>query len=316
MAPLTQARSGRLRTPRKYFALRSAARRIARSGRVQVVHAHYLLPMGVVARGVARAAGLPYVVTAHGTDVRNAESSAAVRARTEPVVRDAALVIAVSQQLAQRLRALYPGIAVAVVDMGVDTDVFAPPALDASPVGGHHVVAVGNLLPNKNHSRLIDAVGSLPETRLTIVGDGPLRDELHAQVIGAGLAQRVTLAGRLPRAGVADLLRTAEVATLVSIDEGYGLAALEAAACGCQVVVGANLPVAGDLDDVATRVDPLDAGHLASALAGALAAGRRSSTQARASVSGRSVCDRAREVGDVLVSVTSAAISGMSTGDE
>ena len=91
-----------------------------------MIYAHFLFPTGAIAAQAARRAGIPYVVTAHGQDVRNLDRRAARRA-TEGSLRRAAGVIAVSEYLAGELRgrglALPP---LHVVNMGVDLERFAP----------------------------------------------------------------------------------------------------------------------------------------------------------------------------------------------
>src|SRR6476646_5022301 len=68
-------------------------RRVNRSGRPDVVWAHFLVPSGLFAAQV----DAPLVVTAHGRDVRNIGSIPGIAALTRRVVRRASTVIAVSQ---------------------------------------------------------------------------------------------------------------------------------------------------------------------------------------------------------------------------
>ena len=73
---------GGWRTLLKYARLDRRARAAARSSRPDVVWGHYLVPTGTIARRAARAAGVPYALTAHGTDVANAERSPRIRKAT------------------------------------------------------------------------------------------------------------------------------------------------------------------------------------------------------------------------------------------
>ena len=66
-------------------------------------YAHYLFPTGAAADLAARAAGIPFVLTAHGQDVRNLARTS-VRRATAGALRRAAGVIAVSHHLAEALR--------------------------------------------------------------------------------------------------------------------------------------------------------------------------------------------------------------------
>jgi alpha-1,6-mannosyltransferase len=133
------------------------------------------------------------------------------------------------------------------VPLGVDLDAFSPwnpPVADAPSwsAGSHHrAVCVGRLSPEKHVRDSIAAIHQLVRsgrlTELLVVGDGPQRGELER--LAAGLPVR--FAGHVgDRAVVADVLRRADVAIVPSPAETFGLAALEALACGTPVVAAAN----------------------------------------------------------------------------
>ncbi|HSJ73525.1 MAG TPA: glycosyltransferase, partial [Miltoncostaeaceae bacterium] len=179
VAAIDSRASGPLRTPAKYAALARGAMREA--GRADVVYAHFLFPTGAVAAAASRRTRIPYVVTAHGQDVRNLERRGPRRA-TEGALRGASAVIAVSAHLAAELGAA--GIAlppVHVVNMGVDLGRFAPGDRGAArarlglPADGPLVVAVGGLTERKNPLTLLQAFARVrarrPGARLALVGD-------------------------------------------------------------------------------------------------------------------------------------------------
>ena len=97
-------------SPVKYARLTADAVRAARRVKPDVVFAHFLFPAGAAGLAAARAARVPLVVMAHGTDVANLQR-APLRALTRPVVRGAAAVIANSRWLATRLEDHYAGLA-------------------------------------------------------------------------------------------------------------------------------------------------------------------------------------------------------------
>lgn len=125
---------------------------------------------------------------------------------------------------------------VIAVPNGVDE--FFSPGVDRS--ASPSVVAVGRLAPVKRFDRVIDAVvearGSVPDLSLTIVGDGPLRSELEAQVARRDAAAYVRFAGYVGRSELVDHYRQAWVVASGSIAEGWGLSLTEAAACGAPAV--------------------------------------------------------------------------------
>jgi glycosyltransferase involved in cell wall biosynthesis len=217
---------------------------------------HFLFPGGEAARRAARAASVPYAVVAHGQDVINAESSSWLRGRTRRVLDDAGLLVAVSQQLADRLGAACPLPAgVLIAHMGVDRAAFRPGDRDiaASALGPEPKRPLVVQIGVKNAAPLAAAVANI---------DG----ELWLAGTGVGVPGARML-GRQPPADVPRLLRAADVAAFVPEREGYGLGALEAMACGVPVVVSQTIPVAADLPPTSSvPVDPRDPAAISAGL--------------------------------------------------
>jgi glycosyltransferase involved in cell wall biosynthesis len=269
-------RHGPVRTPAKYASLAARAAKAAR--RADVIYAHYLFPTGAVAATAARTAGIPYVITAHGQDVRNLERGG-VRRATARAVSGAAAVIAVSRHLAEALRGagldLPP---VHVVNMGVDTERFAPRdraaarALLRLEPAAPLVLAVGGLTERKNPLRLLQAFARVraarPGTRLAFVGDGPLAAAVDAGARRLGVERDVIRTGALRHEEVEDWVAACDVLAMVSLTEPLGIAALEALAGGRPVVatrIGGTREVVPD-PRAGRVVDPYDPGAIARAI--------------------------------------------------
>ena len=98
------------------------------------------------------------------------------------------------------------------------------------------VVAVGRLAPVKRFDRVIDAVVAarplVPGLTATIVGRGPLADDLQARIDAAGAGSYIRLAGRVDDDALIDLYRSSWLVTSGSIAEGWGLSLTEGAGCG------------------------------------------------------------------------------------
>ena len=131
------------------------------------------------------------------------------------------------------------------VPLGVDLDTFSPQAGRARYVGEGQILLVhcGRLSAEKRPQRSLTTLATLRAAglpvRLVVAGDGPLRSRLVRRAARAGLP--VTFAGFLPgRADLAALLASADVAIAPGPAETFGLAALEALACGTPVVVSAE----------------------------------------------------------------------------
>ncbi len=266
---------GGLRAPLKWLRLFSAARRGARAGRPDVVVGHFLFPGGEAARRAARTTSVPYAVFAHGQDVVNAESSSWLRGRTRRVLDGAALFVAVSQPLADRLGAVCPLPAnVLIAHMGVDRTVFRP---------GDRDIAAGALGPEPRRPLVVQigVKNGATLARAAADSDGEL------WLAGPGAAvPGARMLGVVPPADVPRLLRAADVAAFVPEREGYGLGALEAMACGIPVVVSQTIPVAADLPGAcAVAVDPRDPAAIAAGL-------RAASLLARDDPAGQEAADR------------------------
>ncbi len=244
----------------QFFALRRAVRR----HRPAVLHAHWIIPQGIVAR--LAAPRVPLVVTTLGGDLY-ALNDPLSRWLKRRVLRRAAAVTVMSEDMRQRAIALGANPdATHVMPMGAATKAFAAAALAAPRASGAtmELLAVGRLVEKKGFGVLLDALRALsPEAwHLTIVGDGPLRAALEKAA--AGLP--VTFVGQLSRAELAAADAAADVAVFPSVraasgdQDGLPVALLEAMAAGCAVVVSdlpglADAVVDGDSGLVVTSGD-------------------------------------------------------------
>jgi glycosyltransferase involved in cell wall biosynthesis len=105
--------------------------------------------------------------------------------------------------------------------------------------GPLRLIAIGTLDSRKNFEEAIRAVSATSNTHLTIVGDGPLRNDLADQIGRAGLLDRVNLVGA--RSDIPALLDQHHALLSTSKFEGFGLVAAEAMSRGCPVIAP-NVP--------------------------------------------------------------------------
>ncbi|WP_353114215.1 glycosyltransferase [Microbacterium sp.] len=129
-------------------------------------------------------------------------------------------------------------------------------------------ISVGRLSPEKNHARLIRAFLAVhaehPETRLLIVGGGPLHGELQRQIVEAGAEHVAFLTGR--QRNPYALMAAADCFVLSSLYEGQPMVLIEAAVCGLPVVSTSFGSVVGALPEGAIRVVDQDDDALAAGL--------------------------------------------------
>lgn len=243
----------------------------------------------------ARRRHAPFVSHFHGpwADEAAAAGSAsraarAARLRIERAVhREAAAVVTLSaafRRLAIERYGVEPWRA-HVIRPGVDLAAFAPGDAGEArarlglPADAFVVVAARRLVARMGIDTLLDAWPPGDGSLLLVVGDGPERDRLERRAPGSA-----RFLGRVSDEVLADVYRAADLAVLPSLAlEGFGLAALEALACGTPVVAAdvGGLPEAIDglADDL--LVPPGDAAALRARLADARSGARPLPSRAR-----------------------------------
>lgn len=199
------------------------------------LHNHFSKASCSVAMLTSELSGIPFSFTMHGPDI----FFEADRWHLDEKIARAAFVACISDFC--RSQAMLFSDArhwdrLHVVHCGIEPAHYAPLA-DRTP--GAHLVFVGRLAAVKGVPVLLEAlaeVADLPGIRLTLIGDGPERAALEAQVARLGLQGIVTFAGYLDSAGVAGVLKTADALVLPSFAEGLPVVLMEAMAAGLAVV--------------------------------------------------------------------------------
>lgn len=211
--------------------------RAVRRHRVDIIHAHtsHAHTIACIARTIARRAK---VVVSRRVDFapRNTPFN-----RWKYSLPDT--FVAVSTCIARVMREF--GIdesRLTVVHSGTDASRFNVKPISRAqlgvPDGGPLLGCVAALVGHKDHVTLLDAMPlilrRLPELRLLLVGEGPLRPQIEARIKALNIGQSVTLLGH--RSDVPRILKALDAFILSSKEEGFGGAALEAMACGLPVV--------------------------------------------------------------------------------
>jgi rhamnosyl/mannosyltransferase len=255
-----------------------ALRRAARQADLVALHTPF--PLGDL--GLLLAQGVPLVVHWHADIIRQRRAARLLSPLIRRTLARAARIVVSHPGAADASPWLAPVAATcAVVPYGVDAEAWAAlspeEAAEAEALRARHprlVAALGRLVPYKGFEVLVEAMASVDGTAV-IVGEGPEKPRLAARIAALGLAGHVLLAGGLPRPRVKALLHAARVFAFPSVSpaEAFGIAQLEAMACGLPVVNTA-LPtavpgVARDGQEAIT-VPPGDAGALAVALSALL----------------------------------------------
>jgi glycosyltransferase involved in cell wall biosynthesis len=199
--------------------------------------------------------------------------------------RRATALVCSSQITADRLEAwLHPTVPVHVIHLGVDLARFSPeeptPRFDAAAVeragvAEPYVLFLGTIEPRKNVPGLVRAFDRIadrhPGVRLVLAGGrGWGWPESEVAIAAARHAGRIVVLGFVDDDALPSLLRRARAVVYPSFEEGFGLPALEALACGAPLVTTTGTSMAEVAGDAAVLVAPGDEDGLAAALDGVL----------------------------------------------
>ena len=224
-----------------------------RFGDFDVIDGHFLYPDGVAAVLLGRWFGKPVVLSARGSDANIAARERVAGACVRWAARRAAAVIAVSEALRESLDSCgVPRAAITVLRNGVDPQMFGQRDRDSARlelgIAGPTLLCVGNLVPEKGHALVIEALARLPGVHLIAIGSGPQGAILRAAAARAGVADRVSWLAPVPQESLANYYVAADVTVLASTREGMPNVLLESLACGTPVVATA---VGGSVEIVA-----------------------------------------------------------------
>jgi colanic acid/amylovoran biosynthesis glycosyltransferase len=243
--------------------------RMLTEGQFEHLHCHFGNSGSSTALVAAKVAGVAFSVTCHGSELSDPQAN-----QLPEKLRESAFIVCVSKSGKARLmhacarsewRKLH------VVRCGLPE----PGPIDATARSGRipEILCVGRLSPEKGHLVLLEAFGKLKErgipAKLSIVGDGPMKDALAERTEELGLRDIVAFTGPLEPAEVARRYRSCYLTVLASFSEGVPVALMESLA-HARPVVATNVGGVCELVDDGVNglvVPPGDPEDLAIALA-------------------------------------------------
>jgi glycosyltransferase involved in cell wall biosynthesis len=237
-----------------------------------LIHAHYALPAGGAAAPFAREHELPLVVSVHGGDVLGPLlKGPAAQASVTEVLSGASQVLCNSRATLGRVSELVRGDErLRVVYLGASAPDNPLPKRPRPTVA-----TLAHVVPRKRHADVLEALQTLDVDWL-VIGDGPELPLLRRAANDLGLQGRIEFAGQLPPSEALRRLASAHVMAMPSEDEAFGVAYVEALACGLPAI---GLETEGGPAEIASLgpgmllVPPRDPAALAEAIRRALADG-------------------------------------------
>lgn len=246
-----------LQLPFFVAALWMSSLRLMREWKPDLIHAHWIIPQGVVACLAARNR-IPVLCTSHGGDLHGLQSRFFQMLKGWALKRCRAVTV-VSRSMVQKIKALAPDTPVEVVPMGTELHSLFTPPEDPTTRKDNEIVFVGRLVEKKGLRYLLEAFAILHRSRsdltLTIAGDGPLMEGMRNQVSVLGQEGNVAFLGGVRQRELPDLYRRATLAVFPFVvardgdQEGFGLVLVEAMGCGCPVI-------ASDLPAIRQSIEP------------------------------------------------------------
>ncbi len=217
-----------------------------------VIHAHWVLPGGLIAALVGLLTKTPFIISLHGSDIYVANRNIAFKWVTEWIFRRAKYVTACSQELFDQAESLGAKGKIKLIAWGADPNRFKP--LDnKSDVRKQYgwkndelvICSLGRMVSKKGFDRLITAFATLRDKKnlkLVIGGEGPLKKDLITQTFQLGLKNKVEFPGNISWCDVGNFLGAADLFVLPSVRDksgnidGLPTVLLEAMACGLACV--------------------------------------------------------------------------------
>jgi L-malate glycosyltransferase len=209
--------------------------------RPDVIHTHFAVPSGALAWALSVFTGVPYILTAHLGDVPGGVPEKTgkwfrwLEPFTKPIWKRAKKVIAVSEHTRHLALRHYP-VEVDVIPNGADVKLHAPAEIHVNRPP--HLVFAGRFMPQKNPLAIIQILSQLKDLNWTcsMLGDGPMFDEVKLEIEKHHMAERFHLPGWVTPDDVLDQFSKSDILFMPSLSEGLPVVGVQALVNGLAIV--------------------------------------------------------------------------------
>jgi glycosyltransferase involved in cell wall biosynthesis len=216
--------------------------RTIREVQPDVIHCHFAVPAGALGWMLSRLTGTPYLLTVHLGDVPGGVPEKTDRwfrwlfPFTPPIWKRARKVVAVSEYTCRLAEQYYP-VSMEIIPNGVELD-----QLDLIPQQIHAPVQLlfaGRFMPQKNPIQSINILAQLIDLpwNCSMIGDGPLLNDVKKLSKDLGLFDRIKFTGWVTPEEVLDHLSKADILLMPSLSEGLPVIGVQALSKGLALVV-------------------------------------------------------------------------------
>jgi len=249
--------------------------RFIRLNRPDIIHTHFAVPSGALAWALSIFTGIPYILTAHLGDVPGGVPEKTgkwfrwVEPFTHPIWKRAKKVIAVSDYTRQ-LALKHYAVNIQVIHNGADVKHLSPSAIKVNTPP--RLVFAGRFVPQKNPFAIVQILSDLKDLdwHCSLLGDGPLLEDVKREIEKTGLSERFDLSGWVTPDVVLDRFSKSDILLMPSLSEGLPVVGVQALATGL-AIVASNIGGFFDLVDNARNgylIDAQDIPAFSSALRG------------------------------------------------
>jgi len=210
-----------------------------------VINAHVPLPDGYACIPSSRRLNIPMVTTVHGSSIYKSAKNPICRQQIRSTFESSSEVIYNSSILKSKSEVYFPDVRnTNILHNGIPLDrVESSPEADLSDIFPEDRIVIsslGYLIERKNHNDVISAISEIEQDErpyYLIIGKGPNREALEHQVKNNDLSEYVHFTGFVSEhLDVLSKLKSTDIMVLPSTDEAFGIAYIEAMACGSPVI--------------------------------------------------------------------------------
>ncbi|MDX8551860.1 glycosyltransferase family 4 protein [Methanospirillum sp. J.3.6.1-F.2.7.3] len=253
---------------------------IIKKENIEIIHTHWIIPQGIAGAFWSIITGIPHISTAHVLDLTISDNIPMLRGVIRCILKRTDVVTVNSSFTLHQVTRFSPkSLPVKVIPMGIDeTRISGIKNNNVHLKAGHSILFVGRLIDWKGIDILIQALSivskKIPDVTLTIIGEGPKREEYEALTHHLKVKDIVHFKGKVSDEDLNLAYRRSDLFILPSnekkgiVMEGLGVVLLEAISYGIPII-GSNtggipdiiednvtgyLTIPGDPDDLAEKI--------------------------------------------------------------
>jgi teichuronic acid biosynthesis glycosyltransferase TuaC len=203
----------------------------------EIVITSVLHPEGSFAKYLKKKFNLPVISIAEGSEILLYPGLyKGINRIIKTINSYCAKIVFVSQNMDEIISQKYNIPNSCVINNGYDKGMFYFVSQSGNDEKPYRILSVGSLDSIKGHDLILEAVRNIPDIFLTIVGTGELLAEYNRFIVENNLTGRIAIKELIDPENMREVYQSNDIFCMASRSEGFGIAVLEALACGLPVV--------------------------------------------------------------------------------